>query len=94
MVITNDALQRNDDKRVLASRADIINWADDNSEIVICGQAPIAILECRSNQIEIRQQDPLGDEDDVIVVSLTNLPILIAQLQQFASGGRDQCPAN
>jgi hypothetical protein len=58
-------------------------WSADNPDLVIPNQPATAIYQNPFGQVVIRQEDFLGDDDDVIHISPRNIPDLIARLRSF-----------
>lgn len=53
-----------------------------NSENVVFHRVDaVAVYMNEDGQIVIRQEDPMGDEDNVIVIGLRNVPDLLDALQ-------------
>ena len=66
---------------------DAFNWQRDKDEICIEHQPAVAVYRGGAGHVVVRQESPDGhDEDDVLLVTLDNLPALITKLQTFLPG--------
>jgi hypothetical protein len=61
------------------------SWSRDKDCICVAEQLQIAVFENGRGDLVIRQQDPMGDDDDWVIVAKNNVPSLCRAL--FAAAG-------
>jgi hypothetical protein len=61
-----------------------LDWYHDRDCICVAEQLQIAVFENGRGDIVIRQQDPMGDDDDWVIVAKGNVPALCRALMEAA----------
>jgi hypothetical protein len=59
------------------------DWSRAGDDVAVTHQPAIAVYENTQGAIVIRQEDPLGDDDDTIIVQVPNLAALISKLSEY-----------